>query len=520
MSTVFKDERGIIPRWRSFAVANETGELKVVQSEKIILPFQSKLFIEEQERAWRSNRDLFHAGDLISSAYAIGVESEFADVAKFIIETDHHEISPLRTLAGKILGLAEEGVIGLVQPENASIRSALDHQKYFGDIRRYKSYLRREPQNPIAWVELGRLYVLVGSVEKARRCIDAALHLDHNNRFIVRSASRFYSHFNPKDDKALQIVKQAEFVKSDPWLLSAEIAYSTALKRHSKLAKIGANMVTREKSNYFSVTELSSALGTMELTNGTAKEAKYFFKTSLIQPNDNSVAQASFRATDLLGIDIKLSEKELPLAFEAQAQLAYKHRKYEDAYLHALEWLADEPFSHRPIWFAAHMSYTFLDKREHAIDLLKKGLKVNPNNSTLNNNLCYYLLKSDRTSEATEVFKSQLEPHIKEDPEIDTYTIIATAGLLEYRTGHPDSGKAFYQKAIDVVKNQKKSSFLLALATANYIEEELRVISDHVKILQLKFQLESVCKNSDEDQIEVMYAKLCKEIDRKMKQEP
>ena len=48
--------------------------------------------------------------------------------------------------------------------------------------------------NPIVWVELARLYIMHDQVEKAERALLTALHLAPDNRFVLRSATRFFIH--------------------------------------------------------------------------------------------------------------------------------------------------------------------------------------------------------------------------------------------------------------------------------------------------------------------------------------
>ena len=56
-------------------------------------------------------------------------------------------------------------------------------------------------------MELGRLYAFKGQLSKANRAVENALYLDKNNRFISRSASRFFHHFSDDTEKALHTIR-------------------------------------------------------------------------------------------------------------------------------------------------------------------------------------------------------------------------------------------------------------------------------------------------------------------------
>jgi len=506
------DKRRIVPRWRSLEVAQVTGELSLLRKASAPLPFHSKMFIDEQIKAWTSNRDIQHAGDLLSAAYVLGLEGEFRDVAQFLLNSELDKNSAIRKVAGKIIH-PERNKIELFADEITKVSDVLDHSKYHGEIARYRSYLRNEPKNPIAWIELGRLYSMVNLISKAEKCVQRALSLNKDNRFIVRSASRFYHHIYPLEDKALHVVKNSKFLKDDPWLVSAEIAYSTILERHSKLTKFGADFVKLNNQDHFSTTELNSALGTVELNEGSIRQAKKYISTSLIRPNDNSIAQASWIAKDVNGININLAKYNLPLAFEAEAQISFTDKKYKDAFNHAVNWLADEPFSSRPIKFASAIASIYLEDPAKGMDLLRLGLNINPDDPHLNNNLIYYLAKDDQVQEATRLFESKLRHHIEGDIEVDPYVVIATAGLLQFRRGYPEEGRKYYARAIELIKQRPNKDYLLALANLNLIEEEIRYAKSREDLTRLLHMAEAQSKKiTNHDEVDLFFKKVLNKI--------
>ena len=385
MGIIFKTEnRRVIPRLRSFKLSATTGELSILSSNDKEPKFNNSRFLYEQNKAWNNNKTLSHAGDLLSSAYVLGLQSEYLDVAKYIIEIDSNKNSPLLGLAKKILHVTEN--IYVVAPHDIDLNT-----KYFKEINVIKQILIKEPKNPIAWMEMGRLYSLLGQIDKANRCVESALFLDKDNRFIARSASRFYHHFSDDKEKALYVIKKSKFLNNDPWLISAEIAYSTILGRFSKLAKVGINYLKNKSYNDHSITELASSLGTLEYDNGNIKEARKYFNQSLIKPNDNSLAQSIWISSNLTGLDIENEQYNLPLAFEAKANHFYEVGSFKHSFEEAMKWHSDEPYSTRPIKLASYISSIFLKEHKKSVALIEKALEITPGDIPLTNNLIYFL---------------------------------------------------------------------------------------------------------------------------------
>lgn len=65
-------------------------------------------------------------------------------------------------------------------------------EKYYEKIRDLKNRLILYPNNPVLLVDLSRYYSIVGQKDKAIRTMKQAIHLDKNNRFVLRSASSLF----------------------------------------------------------------------------------------------------------------------------------------------------------------------------------------------------------------------------------------------------------------------------------------------------------------------------------------
>ena len=512
MSIIFNTEkRRIIPRWRSFEISSLTGELSLVSDKSQKLPFLSANYLIEQKAAWESNKDITHASDLLSSAFVLGVEKEFPDAARLILAREDRADAPILKLAHRALGLHinDNQVVAVKDEESKDFE--FNEENYRPAIKKYRWYLKREPRNPLAYLELGRLYTLVGEIEKAKRCIDAALYLDKDSRFIVRSASRFYHHEGKEAERALHIIKSSEFVKKDPWLISAEIAYSSILGRHSRMAKLGVEMLKNYEENSLSITELASALGTLELTDGSLKNSRKYFKQALIEPNDNSLAQVGWMLKSVGQDALDINKfNNVPLAFEALAQNYYNQNKFQESLDSALEWFADEPYSTRPIKLASSLTGIFFNDRKRSIKLLEQGLKMNPKDVMLTNNMVYYLALENKIDKAIELFDENLKEHLDEVDKLDTISVIATFVLLYYRRGLQEKGKESYLKAIALAK-AAKNTYLEALATVNYVREELQYTQEPQTLLK---QLDAACKNRTEADVKTLYTRLINDYEQ------
>lgn len=507
------DKRRVIPRWRSFEFAKYTGELEFGHKQESAIISDSSTALKEQLESWKKKKDIVHAGDLLSSAYVLGLEDQYLDVIQFVLENENDINSPLFKLAFKLSKPDEN------DQNKSDLISKLIHKNFKShndEIRKYRNYLKREPKNPVAWIELGRVYSILGLIERAEKCINTSLALDKDNRFIVRSASRFFQHFRGDDEQALHVIKRSQYVSSDPWLISAEVAYSSILQRHSKMAKTGIRYLNESKYDSISLTELASAIGTLEFSNGQVKEARRYFIKSLAVPNDNSLAQVNWISSELPGLTLDMSKyNNLPLAFEAKAIDSFNRKKFSESLSHAQRWYEDEPYSTRPINFASYLAGVVLNDYARAIKLTQEGLEANPSDPLLWNNLVYYLIEDQQEDEAFRVYNSMLKHDFKDINEATKVTLTATSGLVLFRLGELEKGREFYIKAIDTAK-KSKSKYLIALATVHFIREEMRHTENIMELKKLKNQLDLVCKDLDDPDLMVIHGKITKEYEHKL----
>ena len=506
MGLLYKiDKRSAIPRWRNHNLALGSGELSPLGNKNQISPIDfSKASLNEQIFSWNKFGTISHAADLFSSAYTLGIENEFKDVAEFLFQNSNSISNVLIKQIEEVLSVQDKNLLFI--DVKFDFFSDEGKQKTINDISKLRNYLKKEPKNPLAWIELARNHSLLGNFKKSVDCIQTALHVnDTSDRFVLRSASRFFHHLGD-NEQAHSIIKKSKNLKIDPWLISSEIAFSSILDRKSTLIKNGKEIIKSQKFSSFQISELASSLATTDFFHGDFKNAKSLFKTALISPNDNSLAQVLWFQQDFPFLNITEEQLKIPLAFEAQTQSFYNERKYEEAYNSALRWLNDEPYSTRPVRLASYISTIFLNDNNKSIEILKHGLKVNPKDLKLLNSLTYNLLLEDKIEEAEKYFTKFKFENLKSEAFNTRVAYVATAGLYGFRTGKIELGRENYLESINHASKQK-NDYLSAIAIANYVREEMMLyktkhpMSDILIINSFMSKLIDLSKNLNHDDV-------------------
>ena len=484
MANLFEHkDRRVVPNWRSFGKTTTLGELNSFQIESSYQIQEAS--IDEYVIDWKLNKTVIHAADLLSAAIVNNKRNNQSviEAAQFIIANrDKSTLSQL-SIANVILNKTEEkdlserfnevtldNLPNLLNPEPIRIK-----------IRETKNLLRQYPGNSILYVELSRYYSILGQEESSIRAMKSALHLAPNNRFVLRSATRLFAHYDTEDNDYLDYIhsflRKSSMTLIDPWLASAEISIATIRNRSSKFIKKGIELINSRNISAFNFTELASSIGTVELLYGGSKKSREFFNKALISPNDNSLAQIEWASTKDNALDINPSLFGVKMNFEALALDNFQNKEYGAALDNAAKWFIDMPFSKRPIMFGSNLASTILKDQKKSISFLNAGLISHPNDPQLLNNLAYALALDDKPSEAFEQLKK-----IRNEEDYDDVTQIcltATRGLSYFRSGFSDIGRKLYLDAIEQSKkiNNKELNWIAIL---NYAREEIRIRSEYV----------------------------------------
>lgn len=458
-------DRRVIPNWRSLRDTVSNGELEYPSNEHIAFN------LEEYEHDWSREHSLLYASELVSAAVANGIRhnSVAKDAAEFVLNQDGKTTESQRTVALSLL--AEDNDRAFPKCNHEIDELLMNTGEIYAKIGYLKSIIRKYPFSPINYVEVARFYTMIGQTNQAIKMMNIALGLDSENRFISRSAARLFVHVEDLD-LAHYVLRKNKQVAFDPWLMASEISVNLLRERSSSLIKKGVALINSGDFSPFSLSELSSSLGTLEFVKGTQKRSKLFFEKSLISPNDNSLAQAEWAKANKLSLHFdKTVCDKVNMSYEANALYAFQKDKYEDALKASIRWLNDMPYSKNPIFVGANISYTFLKDYKTAAKILKRGLEANPNEPAFMNNLAYTYALDGKLVEANEII--QKANKISDIDERTQICLSATRGLIAYREKRIEEGRALYMEAIKAAKDIPGDPTYNWNAILNFIREEI-----------------------------------------------
>ncbi len=480
MANIFeKKDRNVIPNWRSFIDTAKLGELSSVNS-NIAKDSEIILSIDDYIDDWKHNRTIFHAGDLISAALVNNIKnSDVNDAAKFIIENSHISSNLQIQIAERLLKTESNNDFqsnNLLQIQ-INDKQIINIEFIRKKISSLKTLIIKFPFNPILYVDISRYYSILGQKKKAILSMKTALFIAPLNRFVLRSAVRLFAHYD-EFDVAHDLLRKSSLTQFDPWLTSAEIAMATLRERSSRFIKKGLGMINSDNFSPFSITELASSIGTVELINGNTKNSRKLFKASLKSPNDNSLAQLEWVLNKTKLLDVDISTFDVKLNYEALALYSFYEKNIEDALNYSYVWLKDMPFSKRPVMLGSHISSVYLNNHEKAREFLITGLTSHPGDSQIINNLAYSHALENQTENAL-YYLEKLSSH-QEISKTTDICLKATRGLIYFRSGYHDIGRKYYLTAIEEAKSIN-NSYYTWLAILNYAREEILIKSEHVE---------------------------------------
>lgn len=458
--------RLMIPRWRKFFLQNITEEHKTLFATTVKRTAFSKS-LERKKREWEIGKTYGSAWELINSAYINQDYSMGEEAARFLSHRFNSLSKNLQSIITEILvdtqpaSATNENEITILSVDSLMERTK---QEIKSVKRKISFYLRNE----FLWLELGRLYCIIGDLYKAEQCIRIASYFSNNyNRYFLRCVSRFYYHIG-RYDEAQNIIRRSPYLKGDPWLLSADISYANKMERHAVNAKTAIELLESNKYSNQSITELAGVLGTMELKNNSLKKARKFTRQSLLAPNDNSLAQAEWISREIKDISIEPWMDKISYGYEART-FEYLHANNFDKTLdESLRWVMDQPFSKRACHFVSYFCIGPIQKYKLAIEVGELGANSNPDHFAILNNLSFAYSSVGDFSKA----ESTLEKLVNLVTDArELCFALATSGYYYYRTKDLITGEEFYQKAIsNAVKNN--FSDLKRLAEASLLREK------------------------------------------------
>jgi tetratricopeptide (TPR) repeat protein len=475
MAVIFEiKERRVVPNWRDFKRTLQLGELS--SSNKTIEPIAPQ--INRSVSDWKESKNIGTAADLLNSAFVSGIHNPVVIEAIHFIKSEQSKTSSSLLALAKLVEedspstsvIANNSLLEIDVDTVTEFQSFINNKSFHKVINRTKTRTRNELYNPIVWVELARLYTMRGHEHKAERAIHTALHLAPNNRFVLRSATRYFIH-KEKFEKAIFYLRKVEGLKEDPWLISAHIATSSIMGRFSPFIKEGKRLIDSNNYSDYELTELSSSLGTLEYKDGSFKRAKAFFEKSMKMPNDNSLAQLEWVSKDEKRLQINPFQYDTVInPFEARALELFDRGEWKDAFYNSIKWFLDMPFSKRPALLGSYIAGSLLQDKNAAIILCQVGLQANPNDPTLLNNMVYNLVTSGNDTLLDSYVQRMLDIDLNQLPNETKITFQATLGLVALRKGETELGLNLYKIAISNASNIK-NEYLKNLAIANMAKE-------------------------------------------------
>lgn len=445
MSLLSNDpNRRVVPRWRDFHTTVSTGELDS-SSPPLPRTIDTGGFFEEKLHTWRSERTAESAAELVAAALVTGQRDEALEAARVLVQSEEDLPEATRRIARAVASPPRE-------LDSGSPLEVVDRDSDEGVLRlriqALRSNLRRAPRNPVAWVDLALAYSVLGQNPHAIRAIDIALQLAPENRFVLRSSARCFIHVNDPE-RAHNILKGSAATRTDPWLLAAEAATASVAGRSPRFAKTGRQVLGSGRFRPWDTSELASALGTIEIASGQTRSARRLFRESLVDPTDNTLAQAAWAAKTIGGIEVDDKLLTVPRSFEARAEHGFEHQDWRRALTHCEEWLGDEPFSKRPAMMGSYVAAVAEMDFRLTEWFARRGLAANPRDTRLLNNLVVGLASQGQVEEARRRFADIPRPGGDSDL---VNTLKATEGLLRFREGDGASGRVLYMEAIEALE--------------------------------------------------------------------
>lgn len=490
-------DRLVLPNWRSFHNTAKIGELNGSKKLKIEKSFNPDII--DLVDGWLENKTIGMAADLIGVAIICNKQEDenVKEAANFILSNPDFSSNELNEAAQSIIKsntISETTTLDANELEAFQERANLFF--VYEKINLIKKKLKSNPRNPILWVEIARYYSIIGQNIQAERCILNAYYLSPNNRFILRSMARFYTHMG-NVDFVHDIIRKAPITKIDPWLMATEISLATKRGRYSRFIKPGFNLVGSNNFHPFNISELNSSLGTLELET-SLKRGKKLISDSLLSPNDNALAQAEWIShKERNFIDVDPSTFNVFNDYEAKARDASEKGKWKESLDFAKMWFLDMPFSRGAILFGSEIASTNLNDHNEAVSMYKAGLTSHPRDSQMLNNIVYSLCLNNRLAEAEEYMNRY--KNLKSDGNLHhqvCYT--ATQGLFYFRKGYHDMGRNLYLNAMSLASDNKEQR-LANLAFVNYVREE--IIAGNNLDGVLKSKIDELKNNSDSQTI-------------------
>lgn len=443
-----KFKRHILPRWRTSGSAAQSADLMATKPLRVMVVNDGSHLLEARY-AFEREPSIGNAADLIAAASMAGETGTAEQAAGFVLENANHAPQTLLSLAHSLLDepIAPTGVPLVGTRSNGTV------------IAHTRTLLRLNPHNPVLWSDMARHHASHGNQRDAKRCMDVALQLAPNHRWLLRIATRFLVHSGEKEE-AHHLLARHPRTPKDPWLLAAELATAQVAERPPKFWRQCNDFLKIGGVAPLHLSELATAVGMFELESGETKKARRLVGMALRDPTENTLAQVSWaRENKHLKGAIVLDDlvQKASNAFEADFRLKERAGDLLGAKSAGEQWADDEPFAARPIIGLVFIS-SILDDYDQTIELAEKVRRLRRpdvrEDLTMEMNTLFAKMSSghlsfEKNGREIEAIHTRL---IAISEEKNAYHALANLALWHYRFGQAPVGAALYQKVIETLE--------------------------------------------------------------------
>lgn len=468
--------RRVVPRWRPSWITATSAEAKS-SLRPVAQPVESKrkVDLEVSQKIHELNvvRSVPVAAELMFLASAAGNEAAAKQAAEVIL-TSKDQIGS-RQLVRSAQQLLQGGSTERVEAASKDF------------VKHARTLLGIDYRNPVLLMDTARELAAMRQDKAALRYVRAAVAMAPNSRFVLRAAARYYLHVG-EHEIAHDLLRRSPLIGSDPWIQASEIAIATVRGKTSDLAKQSIKRLSEAKQVSAEVTELASAVGTVELLSGSDKKAKILFKHALSNPNDNSLAQAEWAATKLKLI-VDHQALKTPMSYEANSHNAYRRQEIAAAIDYAVLWAKDEPFASRPMDSQCYL-LSLEGRYAEALEVAKVAHDLDSDRDGIGPalNLLFVQIQAGDLDNAMEDFL-RLGRH--PDVKMHATHYLANGGALAYAMGDFDQARQLYQRAIKSARMRGEPyseglarAFFARIATDVGDPQASSITEESVKIVQ------------------------------------
>lgn len=452
----------VVPKWLEYSKAIKTGELVVTRETPFEINEITKKSIQIDLEKFQAEPTPESACRLMGAGIIIGDKQLARDMAVFIAKKGGVDQLSIE-LAHKILDVDQ------------NMEKVLDIDVRIAKLRKWVS---EYPNNAIAWIELARGFTIKGQILKAKRAATVALQLAPHDRYVVRCAVRLFLHTNDLD-MAWHYIKKASKYRFDPWIKATEV--NVALISDNKVPDI-KRLIPQNLSmdQLFHYSELLESAGFLDLSSGNDKRAKKEFRLAWKRPSDNVITHAEWVLRNRLPGMRESATLDFGRSPEARTWVSYVDLKLNKAIEAALEWELEEPYSKFPCIVGSTITCNS-GNPNLGVEIATRGLSIAPQDRSLQNNLCYALLRAGKVEEASK-YVNKLQ--VKNGTDIDLYCQ-ATLGLYKFLSKNVGAGRQDYLDVMKQFKQEKKEE-LYAEALLNLALAELDASTAEAKISAIK----------------------------------